>query len=402
MKTSPFRISIGGMLAASTLFAQSAGTLVTSNPQVKVRYTVTDLGPVGGPPGQPIIVMNNGLIAGGAAVSSTAWHAMFWYQGTKIDLGKPGLGGSSMGFGANEKGKEVGEAETALPDPGKEDFCGFGTQRQCLPFLWQFGTMTALPLLTDSRGVAGKNGAANSVNNRGAVAGMSENTTLDTTCPAYDPPSGQYQKFQFKPALWQGGVAQELKTVDGDPDGIAFFINDKGQVVGGTGNCTAFQANGNLTYLTGQHATLWQDGNVIDMGSLGSVAPGGGNIALHINNRGQAVGESGTTDGSFHGFLWSKETGMLDIGTVGNDVASVALNNNDNGDIVGISFDQDFNARAFLKPDGGAPTDLNSLVTGATDLYLVDACSINAGGQIIGIGVDKAGNAHGFLATPKY
>jgi probable HAF family extracellular repeat protein len=89
------------------------------------------------------------------------------------------------------------------------------------------------------------------------------------------------------------------------------------------------------------------------------------------------------------------------VGTVGNDVASVALFNNDLGDIVGISFDADFNPRAFLRPDGGTPVDLNSLVPADSPLFLIDACSINSHGQIIGIAVDASGNAHGYLASPK-
>ena len=388
MKTMMIRSAFVGMLAAAAWG--------------QVRYTVTDLGPVGGPPGQPILIMNNGLVGGSAAVSDSTWHAMYWYKGLKIDIGKPGLGGSSTVFGLNERGISVGEAETAAPDPGREDFCGFGSQHICLPFVWQYGVMTALPTLTDNSGAAARNGVANAINNRGEIAGISENTTLDATCPPIDGPLGQYQKLQFKPVVWQNGEVRELLTIDGDPDGIAFSVNDRGQVVGGTGTCTAYQANGDLTYLFGKHATLWENGAVTDLGSLGGVAPGGGNIALHINNRGQAVGLSGTPDGGFHGFLWSREAGILDVGTVGNDVASVALYDNDAGDIVGISFDGDFNARAFLRPDGGKPVDLNSLIPAGSPLFLVDACSINSRGEIIGIAIDTTGEAHGYLATPNY
>ena len=388
MKTILIRSAFAGMLAAAAWG--------------QVRYTVTDLGPVGGPPGQPILIMNNGLVGGSAATSDSTWHAMYWYKGLKIDIGKPGMGGSSAVFGLNERGIGVGQAETADPDPGREDFCGFGSQHLCLPFVWQYGVMTALPTLTDNSGAAARNGVANAINNRGEIAGVSENTTLDATCPPIDGPLGQYQKLQFKPVVWQNGKVQELLTIDGDPDGIAFSVNDRGQVVGGTGTCTAYQANGDLTYLFGKHATLWENGAVTDLGNLGGVASGGGNVAYHINNRGQAVGLSGTPDGGFHGFLWSREAGILDVGTVGNDVASVALYDNDAGDIVGISFDADFNARAFLRPDGGKPVDLNSLIPAGSSLFLVDACSINARGEIFGIAIDTKGEAHGYLATPHY
>ncbi len=58
------------------------------------------------------------------------------------------------------------------------------------------------------------------------------------------------------------GAVLELATVAGDPDGIAFAINDRGQAVGASGNCGPFNAieQNNLTPL---HAVLWRDGKAI-------------------------------------------------------------------------------------------------------------------------------------------
>ena len=109
---------------------------------------------------------------------------------------------------------------------------------------------------------------------------------------------------------------------------------------------------------------------------------------------------SGTADGSFHAFLWSWETGIQDLGAIQGDAASVALGLNDHGDITGISFDPDFNPRAFLRLAGGTMVDLNSLIPAGSPLYLFDACSINSSGQIIGIAVDAQGDYHGYLASP--
>jgi probable HAF family extracellular repeat protein len=67
--------------------------------------------------------------------------------------------------------------------------------------------------------------------------------------------------------------------------------------------------------------------------------------------------------------------------------------------VVGASVDQQFNPRAFLWQNG-VMTDLNTLVTGASPLYLFTACSINARGEIIGIGVAGDGGFHSYLATP--
>ncbi len=242
MKTILFRTSLTGVLAASAFYAQSVSPLATPSPKVPVRYAVTDLGMVGGPPGQPLVIANNGLIAGSAAVGDTTWHTFLWYRGMKIDVGMQALGGaSSTAFGLNEFGQAVGQAESSKLDPNHEDFCGFGSQHVCLPFIWQFGMMTPLPTLVNSSGVAGTNALANAINNRSEIAGASENNVPDSTCPPFSVPAGQHQYIQFKPVIWVNGKIQELPTVGGDPDGMAFGLNDRGQVVGASGSCTAYQ-----------------------------------------------------------------------------------------------------------------------------------------------------------------
>jgi uncharacterized membrane protein len=71
------------------------------------------------------------------------------------------------------------------------------------------------------------------VNGRGQIAGTAENTTLDPACPAP-------QEYQFKPVLWQGQEVVELPTAGGDRNGIAFDINENGEIVGASGNCAAY------------------------------------------------------------------------------------------------------------------------------------------------------------------
>jgi probable HAF family extracellular repeat protein len=383
-------------IAAGSLLS----TLVMAQPSPS--YTVTDLGVVGGPPGQPFVVANHGLISEGVAVSDTVWHAMLSFHGMQFDLAKAGgLGGpSSVAFGVNEKGQAVGEAETPNSDRNGEDFCGFRSQHVCQPFIWQNGVMAPLPLLKNPNGVTGANGVAHAINNRGQIVGTSENGEPDSTCPIVNHALGQYQQFRFKPVIWHNGTVQELPTVSGDPDGIAFAINDNGQAVGASGECTAFLINNDLTYLHGLHATLWENGTVTDLGNLGGVAGGGGNTAFSINNRGQVVGHMGRADGPAVAYLWSKEAGIQNLGTLPGDFTSVALSINENGDIVGISLDAEFNPRAYVRLDGGMLVDLNSLIPADSPLFLFDACSINSRKEIIGIAVDGAGDFHGYLATP--
>jgi probable HAF family extracellular repeat protein len=376
--------SIVSSIAASSLLA----ALAMAQPP---RYTITDLGAVGGAPGQPFFLTNSGLVSGATNAPDGTEHAVIWYQGLKASIGTPGLGGpNSVAFANNERSQVVGEAETSIKDPNGEDFCGFkamglpSSGNRCLPFLWQNGVMTALPTL------GGNNGFANMINNRGEVAGSAENTAPDSTCAAP-------QIFQFKPAVWDQGAIKELSTYAGDPDGIAYAINDNGQVVGGSGDCAPFSPI-SLVNLFPFHALLWQTGTMTDLGSLGGTGHGNGIVAVDLNNKGQVVGNSDLPgDTNFHAFLWTETTGMQDLGTLPWDVNSAAISINDAGEMVGLSLDAKFNPRAFFWQNG-VMTDLNALIPGGSPLFLLTGCSINSRGEIIGIAVEKStGDVHGYL-----
>lgn len=179
------------------------------------------------------------------------------------------------------------------------------------------------PLLT----LGGNNGAANQINNRGEVAGIAENDTPDWTCPSAGP-----QKLQFKPIVWRNGKARELPTHPGDPDANAVAINGLGQIADGSGDCTAFGPI-SLTNLSPLHVLLCEDGKATDLGNLGGTGHGNGIEAVNLNNHGQVVGNSDVTgDANFHAFLWTRETGMRDIGTLPADANSAANDINDAGD----------------------------------------------------------------------
>jgi probable HAF family extracellular repeat protein len=401
-------ISVAGLslLTVTALPAQLVRQVAAATPEHPggpSHYNLTDLGVVGPIPGQPFHISNNGLIAGSAAVES-AEHAFLWYRKLSLDIGTRGLGGqNSVSFGVNRGGQAVGEADTAAPDPLGEDFCGFATLgytsgTRCLPFVWQNGVMSRLPTLTDKNGSHGNNGAADVINGRSEVVGLSENTTLDPTCPPYDPGKGQSQKLQQKPVLWRNGHVYELPTIGGDPDGNAFAINDAGQVAGGSGTCASFNFN-NFVYLQLNHAVLWNNGTPTDLGSLGGSLS---NFALGINNRGDVVGASDLKgDSVFNAFLWTKERSkMQKLAPFGTDSLSAGLAINDDREVTGVSLNDNFAPRAALWLHE-VPFDLNALVPSTSGLYLLLACSVNDSGQIIGLAVDSNGAFHGYLATPR-
>jgi len=340
-------------------------------------YKVIDLGTLGGTFALAGGMNDWGLVVGASTLpGDTAEHAFFWRPGSMTDLGTLGGPDSFATWPFNDWNQIAGGAETSEPDPNGEDYCGWGTYLICLPFLWQRGVMTPLPLL------GGNNGAAYEINNWGVVAGEAETATAGSDCT---PP----QVLEPQAAFWSKGKVHELPTLAGDTAGAAIVINDLGQIAGISGTCT----NRAL------HAVFWQNGTVIDMGNLGGT---GNNSPNDINNRGQVVGYSNLSgDETAHAFLWGKRSGMKDLGTLAGDFSSSGDGINNLGQVVGGSCDADGNCRAYLW-EKGVMTDLNTLIPPDSTLYLLEATgTINDLGEIAGEAYDTvSGEIHPFLLVP--
>jgi len=412
MKRSTLKTTLSRIAPFALSLAVFGGPVLGQEP-VPVRYSVTDLGPVGPPPGQPFVLATNGFVSGQVILTDGAngvSHAVVWHGGSMKDISAPGLGGvNGAAFGVNIWEQVVGEAENGKLDPKSEDFCGFkalGFSSQavsCLPFVWQNGAMSALPTLRDKYDHSGNNGQAWQINTFGVAVGSSENTIPDSTCPGL-PSSPQVYEFKpvvwYKPFFWAKPVVEELETVSGDPDGVAFAINDRGQVVGASGTCGPFNSINQIN-LVPTHAVLWQKGRPIDLGNLGGDGYFNGIFATGLNNLGQVVGVSDTTgDASFHGFLW-QDGHISDLEPLPGDFYSYATAISDKGQVTGLSLDANFNLRAVFW-ENGKPAELNALVPEDTTLDLQTACSINREGQITGIALAKgtANEYHAYLATP--
>lgn len=344
------------------------------------RYRVIDLGTLGGTFSNALGINNKGWVDGVAALADGTSHAVLWQKGVKTDLGTLGGPNSTPNVfrgssSVSRQGEIVGAAESSASDPLGENFflCGFTDGLLCLPFLWQEGAMTPLPTL------GGNNGAAFQINNRGQAVGGAENTINDPTCVAP-------QVLQFRPVLWEKAGIRELPTVAGDPDGVAFAINDRGQAVGVSTDCT----------LTPGHSLLWQDGKVTDMGTLRGLAL----APSDINNEGQVVGVAFVPNGpNVEAFLWHHGF-VRGLGTLPGDASSSGNAINDKGQVIGQSVPANSLPRGFLWQNG-VMTDLNTLIPADSSLYLVDPQDINARGEIVGGAVHKSTGAfHAFLAVP--
>lgn len=297
-----------------------------------------------------------------------------------LELGTLGGKNSSINWnGINDPGEAVGMSETSVPDPNGEDVCGFGTHLTCSPFLWQNGTMIALPT------VGGNNGQASAINNSGQVAGYAENGIADSTCP-----QGVENFMVDLPVMWDKGIAMALPTINGDPDGVAFGINNRSQAVGYSGTCTA--AN---------YAVVWENGAATKLPDLGD--PGA--IAYAINSHNQVVGQAVNSDGTALAAIWQNHTVAALGGLLPGDVASFATSINNRGQAVGSSFDSRANWSHGLLWQNGMMIDLNTVFPASSNLYVVSASNINESGQIAGMAVEMDGPhagtiVHAFLATP--
>ena len=411
--------SLNSIWALSLLASLAMPVRLAAQEQRPARYTVTDLGPVGNLFSQATYVNNSGLVTGLDTAPDLTQHAVLWYKGLVKDISKPGLGGPNSGAGgANQFGQVIGGAETSDKDPNNENFCGYGTGLQCLAFLWQNGVVTPLPTL------GGTNAGYGAINNLGEVAGYAENATRDPECPGVVAANGLGpQVLDFEAVIWgpRPGEIRELHPLKGDTVGLACSINDNGQAVGASGSC----ANTTLPGPTaGKHAVLWEkDGSVHDLGNLGGTSNPAvlavGNTALSINNLGEVSGVSALPESKstgcpgvplnplcfpFHPFLWTRETGMRDLGVLPGDFVGAGLAINNQGEVVGPSFSApgptSGSPRAFLWRDG-VMHDLNALVPTNSPLYLLLAYGINDAGEIAGFGVQTStGDIHAFLATP--
>ena len=332
-----------------------------------------------------------GWVAGFSNLPDGTRHAALWRDGAVTDLGTLGGPHSSVAWpGINNRGLVVGIVQTATLDPLGElwscvAFFPTVTGNTCLGFVWEDGVMTALPTL------GGNNGYAASVNSRGQVVGWAETPVHDPTCDAP-------QVLQFRAVLWEPkrGLVQELPPLPGDSASAATAINQRGQVVGISGECD--QAVGRFT---AQHAVLWDKGTVTELPNLGGES---WHTPTAINERGDVVGFSnppGDVDGSFiaHAFLWTRKGGIRDLGTLAGDEISQAQAINARGQVVGVSCGA--TCRAFLWDDG-VMWDLNTLVEPGFAGTLVSARDLTNSGRITGdVLVQSAGTVVPYVATPR-
>ena len=341
------------------VIATLATTGATAQVPASGRYSVTDLGTLGGPSSEASGLNNLGEVVGSSLTAAGVSHAFLYRNGGMVDLGTLPGGTHSYGSAIADSGEVVGYSGINTYGPEFREF----TQG----FVWQGDAMRPLGALycVCSFNVRYGTSRAFAVSNAGLIVGESE--------------TSRGVSFTH-PFVWVANAMTDLGAAwNAVSTSAAHGINDMGEVVGTIDN----------------RAFIARNGVGRDLGVLsGHVASG----ARAVNNKGQVVGRSVAASGISQAVLWDVGT-LRGLGTLPGDAASDARDINVNGDVVGQSGLADFSAsRAVLWRDG-VTMDLNDLVTGS-GWMLASATGINDAGQIVGIGV-RDGQFRAVLLTPR-
>jgi probable HAF family extracellular repeat protein len=325
--------------------------------------TMTDLGTLGGLNSQEQwpVKDNRGLIVGDAETSATdpfnedfcgfdadsgvpptglVCVGFLWRDGVMAPL--PTLGGNNArALGVNNLGQVVGLAEKSTQNPSCSPPQVFDVEA----VIWgpRADEIRQLPPLPGDA-----SSWASGINDREQVIGLSG----ECVSPNFNATG----VVPHHAVIWEQGIATDLGSLGGTLLTFPWAINSKGQVVG-------------VSYLpcdTILHAFLWQKGVMSDLGAL----PGDtfGSIAFGLNDRGQVVGGSCGPDVTLEfgcrAFLWQDGV-MTDLNSLvrpgstplylvfGNDI-------NSRGEIAAYAFDQsngEFHAALAIPCDEEHPNE---------------------------------------------
>ena len=321
----------------------------------------------------PLTPTSNGFVCGGLDGSVPfVNHAFQWRDGDLDDLGAiPGGDNCSVATSINARGEIAGNSENGAFDPS----LGLNELRAVV---WKDGSN-----IRDLGTFGGHLSIAVGINKRGQVAGAATNATPDPFSLLYQL-AGSPNGTQSRAFLWDNEMLHDLGTLGG-PDAVAVALNDNGQVAGFSyTNSTPNVGTGLPTI----HPFVWsRDGGMKDLGSLGGTLAGPWAPAIKptsesggFNNRGQFIGIATVAgDQTSDPFLWDGER-LIDLFTEttgGNPLSAAGIN--DAGEVVGGAAFPNRPVDAYLWRKGVA-TDLGT-VDG-------DSCSwaraINSQGQVVG------------------
>ncbi|MGA2914889.1 MAG: PEP-CTERM sorting domain-containing protein [Sedimentisphaerales bacterium] len=319
---------------------------IITNSAFAYSYEVIDLGALGGSHSRAMSVNNKGQIVGYAFDSSNNFRACLFDAANATN--NRDLGYSEATF-ISDDGQIVGYSGT-IPSPANYarlfDPSGGGNN-------------------INLGALGGSHSVANSMNN-GQIVGYADN-------------SAGYKRACLFDANGNGNNT-DLGALGGNSS-WAYSINNGGKIVGWASNSSNYD-----------RACLFDPAGNTDLGTLG----GDESEARAINNIGQVVGQAQNSSGydvaCLFGSAGHPEDNLTIVKIAGGRrgdyiVNSEALSINDKGQIVGYTYDDIGNDRAYLfDSSGGYSTDLNTLIDPSSGWLLRYAYCINNDGWIVGQG----------------
>jgi probable HAF family extracellular repeat protein len=266
--------------------------------------------------------------------------------------------------------------------------------------LWRDGALTDLGTL----GGPNSNVTWSVKSNSGLIAGISQTATPDplgetwSSAAFYPGATGSgYINLGF---AWENGHMRALATLGGN-NGFATGANSRGQIVGWAENTVHDPTCVPPQQLQFRPVIYGPKANKISELPLEAGDTSG--AATSINEQGQAVGISGICDQAVgrytarHAVLWDKKGKVTDIGNLGAPFWNTPTNINQRGDVVGFAGalnDPDGNflqafvwtAKDGIQPLGFLPGDVHS-----------EAYGINEKRQVVGLSCDANGNCRAFI-----
>ena len=366
--------AVAGCLALLMTFVWSLVGASTAN-AANTTYAIKDLGTLGYGGAIDVSDINNsGQVVGTSNTYTTTLetHAFLYEDGQMKDLGTlPDAKCSlSRGLGINDAGQVVG-ISCASDDYMHVFLYSKSTGMQDLGVQYNGCSGPYLEWVGDWELGVGNMG----INDSGQIVGC-RSSNGDSYAHA---------------SLYEDGQWKDLGTLPGGLTSAAYAINDSGQVVGYSEQreCPPF--------CTTNRAILYSESTGMKDLGMPLESPNYSGKASDINASGQVVGYSG------HAYLYSGGQ-WQNLGTLPGGLSSLAYGINDSGQVVGRSDTTEGtsyrNPHAFLYSDGQMQ-DLNTLIPADSGWTLTDAREINNSGQIVGEGhINGQAQTSLYLASP--
>lgn len=343
------------------------------------RYTITDLGTLGGKDSGAFSVNDAGQVVGTAQVypSGNRGHAFLWNGDRIQDLTSGSVFRHSQGVAIADNGYVAGFAYRSSYRSGQQS-----------AFIWNGSRRVYLPPAKGFRFSRAESVSESGFHNdRPTIAVVGASLTGGTD---------KRGATVAQATLWQHNRVSNLGTLGG-AHSFALAVNASGTIVGKADLPDA----GDGTRRT--HPFVWNAdyGAMYDLGTLG----GNFGAACAISENGTVVGYAQTGQGKVHAFAVSASSGdkLRDLGTLPDSETSLAYAVNAHGVIVGQSSSSNQTGHAVVWTSANSkPIDLNKYVVpsvASPDWHLETARDINSHGQIVGQGI-IGGKRHAFLLTP--